>query len=725
MQEQHGAPGVPDPGVDAPDLTDGPPPAEGDGADRAFLRPAAVTGYVLLVFLAGATGLVWLSWVQIPATPWASLQMPALYLLAALLFVGELRPLLIARGDGDTDRVTVSATFAVALVLAGPLCLALAVQALAVAVDDLGRRGRWQRIIFNVGQYLLTLLAARWVFSLASGHAFAAPLTQLSPRDILPALLSAAAYFLVNNGTVAIVVALDSGQSPFAVLREDIRVQGMASSILLGLAPVAAAVADFSLFMLPLLVLPLLGVQHNAWIAARRQHEALHDNLTGLPNRELFRLRAERALARADGSDTKVAVMLLDLDHFKEVNDTLGHHVGDGLLREVASRVIAVVPAEVTVARLGGDEFAVLVPEAATAAEVSSLAESISSRLREPVVADGVRIGVQASIGIAVAPDHAADVETLLKRADIALYRAKTNRGETQLYRAEIDQHTVLRLSLLGDLHTALDNNEFQLVYQPQVLTGSGAVAGIEALMRWQHPTHGLIPPDEFIPLAENTGLIRPMSQRALQEALSTLAMLRDAGHDLEVAVNVSARLLSDLELPRWVEQMLANADVPSSRLTIEVTESTITADPVRAMQVLRDLREIGVRLTVDDFGTGYSSLSYLRRLQPDELKVDKSFVMQMSSDENSAVIVRSTIELAHGLGLSVVAEGVEDQPTYDALAALGCDRIQGFHVARPMSVPALKTWLDAAAVQGPGNRAVWGTPPPPDQLPAQRKVLT
>jgi EAL domain-containing protein (putative c-di-GMP-specific phosphodiesterase class I) len=238
--------------------------------------------------------------------------------------------------------------------------------------------------------------------------------------------------------------------------------------------------------------------------------------------------------------------------------------------------------------------------------------------------------------------------------------------------------------------------------------------------MRWQHPTHGLIPPDEFIPLAENTGLIRPMSQRALEDALSTLAMLRDAGHDLEVAVNVSARLLSDLELPSWVERMLAQASVPASRLTIEVTESTITADPVRAMQVLRDLREIGVRLTVDDFGTGYSSLSYLRRLQPDELKVDKSFVMQMSTDENSAVIVRSTIELAHGLGLSVVAEGVEDQQTYDALDALGCDRIQGFHVARPMSVPALKTWLDAAAVRGRGNRAVWAP-----TLPPERKVLT
>ena len=683
-------------------------------------RPTAVAVYVCTVFGTGFGLLIWLLWVQVPVIAWTSLQMPALYLLAILLFVGELRPLLIARGDGDTDRVTVSATFAVALVLIGPLSLALVAQALAVAVDDLGRRGRWQRITFNMGQYLLTLLAARWVFSLTSGHPFCAVTTELAPGDILPALLAAAAYFLVNNGTVAIVVALDSGQNPLAVLREDVRVQGMSSSILLGLAPVAAVAADFSPFVIPLLVLPLVGVQHNAWIAAQRQHEALHDGLTGLPNRELFRRRAERALAQAEGSDRKVAVMLLDLDHFKEVNDTLGHHVGDGLLREVASRVTAVVPEQVTVARLGGDEFAVLVPDAGGTTSVTALAETITARLREPVVADGVRIGVQASIGIAISPEHASTVETLLKRADIALYRAKTNRGETQVYRAEIDQHTVLRLSLLGDLHTALDNGEFELVFQPQVITRTGRVTGIEALMRWRHPSHGVIPPDVFIPLAENTGLIGAMSQRAMESALSTLATLRAAGHDLEVAVNVSARLLSDLELPRWVAQMLRDAQVPAARLTIEVTESTITADPGRAMQVLRDLREIGVRLTVDDFGTGYSSLSYLRRLQPDELKVDKSFVMQMSGDENSAVIVRSTIELAHGLGLSVVAEGVEDQLTYDALDLLGCDRIQGFHVARPMSLPALKAWLDAASLRPVGSPPPWADP-----VPTPRKVLT
>jgi diguanylate cyclase (GGDEF)-like protein len=233
--------------------------------------------------------------------------------------------------------------------------------------------------------------------------------------------------------------------------------------------------------------------------------------------------------------------MLLDLDHFKEVNDTLGHQVGDGLLREVATRLIAAVPEEITVARLGGDEFAILVPAATGVPAVTALAERVAGRLREPVVAEGVRIGVQASIGIALCPEHANTVQTLLQRADIALYRAKTNRGEIQLYRAEIDQHTVLRLSLLGDLHTAVDNEEFELLYQPQVDTRNGSVVAIEALMRWRHPAHGVISPDVFIPLAENTGVIAAMSRNAMESALATLALLRAGGHDLSMAVNVSA----------------------------------------------------------------------------------------------------------------------------------------------------------------------------------------
>jgi diguanylate cyclase (GGDEF)-like protein len=675
------------------------------------VRAVAVTGYVTL---AGVVGLLILAGTltdQIPEVDWTSRVMLPIYLLAGMLSIGELHPLLIARRDGSTDRVTASSTFALALILCGPLCVALLAQAIAVSIDDLRRRAPL-RALFNVGQYMITLAIARLVFSLTSGTGMLSPITIVQAHQLLPALASGLTFFLVNNGMVAVVVALHTGQSGWSIIREDVRVQGLTSAILLGLAPVAALVAAVSPYMLALLVLPLVGVQRSARLSARRQHDALHDSLTQLPNRELFQRLTERAIslvhagpngAKPDGSGGRVGVILLDLDHFKEVNDTLGHAVGDGLLREVAKRLTAVLPAGMTIARLGGDEFAVLVPNAASIAETQRLAERVSTCLHEPVVAEGLRIAVRASIGIALCPDHATTIETLVQRADIALYRAKGHRGAIEVYRTEIDQHTVMRLSLMGDLQAAVDNEEFLLHFQPQVdgrRGEEGEAVAVEALIRWRHPNHGVIGPDVFIPLAENSGLIGPMSRRAVESALETLALLRKSGHDLSMAVNISARLLSDLDLPRWINRLLLATSVPPSRLTIEVTESTITADPQRAMQVLQDLREIGVRLSVDDFGTGYSSLSYLRRLQPDELKVDKSFVMQMNTDENSAVIVRSTVELGHGLGLSVVAEGVEDQATYDALTELGCDRLQGFHIARPMSEVALKSWLDARQVR-------------------------
>lgn len=659
--------------------------------------PLSVVAYARIIAIVGLITAVVVVATESGEVTWWSREMVSSYVLAALLFAGEMRPLHVVRRDGETDRITVSATFAVALVLVGPLSLALFAQGAAVIVDDVLRRRSLLKAGFNVGQYAITLTVGRLAFCAASGVPWTSAPTPLSADNLAPALLAAVLYFLVNNLLVAGVEAREDGRDTVSILRSDVSVQALPSSILLGLAPVAAAAAGVSAWILPLLVLPLVGIQHSAWIAERRKHEALHDDLTGLPNRALFHMLARRAVARGNETGARVGIMLLDLDHFKEVNDTLGHHVGDGLLRQVAGRLTTGVPDGVVVARLGGDEFAVLQPNAQSVGQVIRLAETLASRLREPVLASGVRVSVQASVGIAVRPDHADTVETLLQRADIALYRAKDERGKVQVYRTEIDQHTIRRLSLLGDLHAAVENDEFELEYQPQVDAPSGKVVAVEALMRWRHPAHGMLSPDVFIPLAENTGAIAAMSRAAMGKALTTVALLRQHGHDVSVAVNLSARLLSDLVLPTWVEQMLQNTGVPPSCLTIEVTESTITADPRRAMHVLQRLRAIGVRLSVDDFGIGYSSLAYLRRLRPDELKVDKSFVMTMREDENSAVIVRSTIDLAHGLGLSVVAEGVEDQWTYDALDTLGADRIQGFHVARPMPPRALTDWLDDA----------------------------
>jgi diguanylate cyclase (GGDEF)-like protein len=656
-----------------------------------------VRSYVLAVAILGVGVLVTACVVQLPTVDWSWQHSGAGYVLAVLLFAGELRRMLVVRRDGDSERLTVSSTFAVALVMTGPLCLALLAQVTASALDDVRQRRGALRTAFNVGQYVLTLGAVHVGFMIPQFGPLLRTDHGIGTVALAPAVVGAAAYFVVNNLLVGIVFALVSGQSLVEVLREDFRVQGLDSAIMLGLAPVAAVTISHSLAFAPFVVLPLLGVQRNARIAARRQHESLHDDLTGLPNRSLFQLRAGRSLEDAATSNGSVAVLLVDLDHFKDVNDTLGHHVGDGLLREVANRLSAALP-DLTIARLGGDEFAVLVPEASDRADVLALAERAMARLREPLVAEGIRLGVHASIGFAIFPEDAQDLHTLVQRADVALYRAKENRNNVQSYRPDVDPHSVHRLSLHGDLQAAVDGPDLGMVFQPQVDARTGELVGVEALMRWNHPVHGPIPPELFIPLAESSGLIAPMTRRAVKWSLAAVSALQEQQPHLTIAINLSARLLADLDVPHWLAQSLAEAALAPEHLTIEVTESTISADPHRAMLVLARLREMGVRLAIDDFGTGYSSLSYLTRLQPDEIKIDKSFVQQMRTDTNSAVIVRSTIDLAHALGLTTVGEGVEDQHTYDALTALGCDRMQGHFIARPMPAATLHTWCASAS---------------------------
>jgi diguanylate cyclase (GGDEF)-like protein len=670
----------------------GPPSSTADPATTPAVRLYAGT-----VALTGAVLLAGVCLVQLPRIPWTSPDLRASYLLTALLFVGELRRMRVVRRDGDTDRLTVSATFAVALVLTGPLLLALLAQLVATAVDDVRRRRPPLVVVFNAGQYVLTLTAVKAVYWLGAGGG----ILDLHPahRDValVPAVLAAATYFLLNLVIVGVVLSLVTGERLHEVLREDLRVQGLDSSILLGLAPITALLTTIEPLLVLLIVLPLLGVQRNAHIAAQRQHESLHDSLTGLPNRTLFTIKAEQALQSAVGGDGRFALMLVDLDHFKEVNDTLGHHIGDELLCQVARRMVAALPDGVTVARLGGDEFAIVVPGADSVGRATALAEGVMRRLQEPLTSEGIQLSVHASIGVALYPDHGNSVHILLKRADIAMYRAKTNRGQVQSYRHDLDTHSVERLSLYGDLHTAAERNELEMVFQPQVMAMTGELAGFEALMRWNHPVHGAVSPEVFIPMAESSGLMTELTRLSLESSLAVFAAIGAAGHPTAattMAINLSPRLLADPELPHWLAAALEGAGVDPVQLTVEVTESSIAADPTRAMSVLARLRDQGTRIAIDDFGTGYSSLSYLAELHPDEIKIDKSFVRTMRSNPMSAVIVRSTIDLAHGLDLQVIAEGVEDQATYDALAGLGCDRMQGYHIARPMSSRALSAWL-------------------------------
>jgi diguanylate cyclase (GGDEF)-like protein len=426
---------------------------------------------------------------------------------------------------------------------------------------------------------------------------------------------------------------------------------------------------------------------------SRRQ--AHTDDLTGLGNRRLLHAEMNAAL-KPGGKPPKLALLVIDLDRFKEINDAFGHEIGDQLLRLVGPRLErTLVPGDVLV-RLGADEFAVLVREADVhrAAEVATRLLAV---LETPFTLEGVALHIDASIGIAVYPDHAADGAGLLQRADIAMYQAKEARTGWHLYDAEPTEYGRGRLQLIEDLRAALTTDQLVLHYQPKVDASSRQVVGVEALVRWQHPTQGLLYPDTFLPVAEQTRLMRSLASVVLQMALEQAAVWRNAGRDLSVAVNLSVANLLDAHLPLEVARLLTSFHLPPSALELEITESTLMIDPVRSKEVLEALRGLGVRLAVDDYGTGYSSLAYLRELAVDELKLDKSFVIPMLENPDAAAIVRSTVDLAHALGLRMVAEGVESEQHLEELARLGCDVAQGYHISRPVPAAQLDEWLRTA----------------------------
>ncbi len=438
------------------------------------------------------------------------------------------------------------------------------------------------------------------------------------------------------------------------------------------------------------------------------EHQALHDSLTGLPNRTLLHDRLRQALLAARRDGRGVALLVMDLDRFKEVNDTFGHHCGDLLLRQVGTRIQETVRSPDTVARLGGDEFAILLSGTDAAGAVHTALRLLRA-LERPFLLEGQSFDVGASIGIALSPEHGDDGGTLLRRADVAMYLAKRNNSGYAMYALDQDDHSPDRLALVGDLRRAIERGELVLHYQPKVDCRTQKIVWVEALVRWQHPQRGELRPDEFIPLAEQTGLIRPLSLWVLDAALRQCRAWRDAGLQLPVAVNLSMRNLHDWELPNQIARLLQARGVPPSLLKVEITESSLMADPVRAMHILARLKAMDVQVAIDDFGTGYSSLAYLKDLPVSEIKIDKSFVRQMVTDRNDAAIVRSTIGLSHELGLKVVAEGVEDQATWDLLASLGCDLVQGFYVSRPLAAADFIRWLNQSA-WSPG-RAVAALP--------------
>ena len=568
--------------------------------------------------------------------------------------------------------------------------------------------------LWNHAQIALSVIAESLIFhglvSLDSDWYVVAPVV----------LVAAVVGYAVNALLVAWYHKLQTQEKFIPILREmHVGVFGEFLLSYMGLALfsvfMATSFVDIGPWSLVVFVAPLAFARqmftrtyslHQATqeIAARereKEYQAHHDSLTDLPNRVLFLRELEDAIERASEDEGILAVMVIDLDGFKEVNDTLGHFYGDLLLREIGPRLSTALRDEDVMARLGGDEFGIVLPSLPEADVAVSIARRLLEEFERPVTVDGVALDISGSIGIALFPTDSRDVDTLLRRADVAMYGAKEAGSGFELYEPSLDRYSPGRLTLVGQVRPAIENREFLLDYQPQIRVADGTVAGVEALVRWQHPERGLVMPDEFIPLVERTVLLRPLTAFVLNQALHQTREWRDQGIHIQTAVNLSARNLADLELPDQVNALLNAWGLPPSALALEITESFVMSDSPRTSTILNRLREVGVQLSVDDFGTGYSSLSYLSRLPINEIKVDRSFVGRMLTSPNDATIVRATVDLGRNLGLRVVAEGVEDAATLDELTRLRCDVAQGYFLSSPMSADDTTRWLLARTPNG------------------------
>jgi diguanylate cyclase (GGDEF)-like protein len=641
--------------------------------------------YVTAVILVG--GLCAAALVYVDAGDLHLVLTPEVALFAICALIGDFVPLKVFT-RGAEGEITTSTCFAVAAMLAaGPLAALIALAITNLIADGMRRKSP-KKIAFNIGQYAITVAASGAVLQLTTGlPRIAEP--HLLPTDLFGVLLAALAFFVANTALVATVIALAQRTSVFKYLAQDLFFQAATAGLLLGLAPVVVLAADFALPAIALLFLPLFAVHRGGSQAIAKEHQALHDALTGLPNRELFRDRIDQAIRTSRRVGEAPVVMIMDLDHFKEINDTLGHHYGDLLLEEVARRLQAGLRESDTVARLGGDEFGVLLPRVASGQDASAVAQQLLMHLREPFVLEGMRLEIDASVGIAMYPTHGEDVETLNQRADIAMYSAKQAGRGYAIFEPELDRHSPRRLALAGGLRSAINQGEIKLYYQPKAELRTGQIVGVEALARWDHPEFGIVGPSEFVPIAEQTGLITPLTSHVLDVALRQIREWNDSGLDLSIAVNLSARSFLDTQLAVEIPRLLARWDVDADKLELEITESMLMTDPARAEATLTRLSQIGLTLSIDDFGTGYSSLANLKRLPVDVIKIDKSFVMEMAVDASDAAIVRSTIDLAHNLGLRVVAEGVESEDAWRHLEALGCDYAQGYYLSRPLPADA------------------------------------
>jgi diguanylate cyclase (GGDEF)-like protein len=678
-------------------------------APRRSLRAQAadpVYRYAYSVILAGTAAVA----VAALHGAFGSLAHPTLGLFAilAMAFGADLVALRLP-GQVDDMRFSASNLAAYTALLMFGTGAAVVVFAGTGAVNDaLVRRLAPIKTAFNAAQYAISMLVTGWVLHLDGGF----PAADGSRTVVLahvPALIASGAALLVTNNALSMRV---SAMAMGVRFRDHLR-NGLPAVLvdgaLVAFTPIVVIVADAGVGLLPLLGLPFAALFWSGRQADRRRHDAQHDALTGLPNRTMFRARLHQELERTRHAGGRVDVLLLDLDGFKEINDTLGHGHGDEVLRLVAARLKGLVRPTDVVARLGGDEFGAVILGLEGETQLHGLAERLRSALDEPVVLGDLHVRAGASIGMACWPEHGGDAETLLRHADVAMYAAKGDRSGCELYDRDRDPYSPERLELLGELRNGIRRGEIVLHYQPKLCLRSGRVKGVEALARWQHPQRGLLGPGAFIELAEQSDLMGALTNRVLRDALAQAAAWETIGLDLSVAVNLSPDTLLDEALPAAVERALADRSLSPDRLQLEITESSLMRDAQRAAKVLEGLRAAGVRVSIDDFGTGYSSLAWLKRLPVHEIKIDRSFVSELAPGSSDAAIVESTVRLGQTLGMTVVAEGVETQAALDLLRGFGCDVAQGYLVSRPQPADEVTAWLLAereAAGAAPRLRA-------------------
>jgi diguanylate cyclase (GGDEF)-like protein len=619
-------------------------------------------------------------------------------MVVAVVVLSELRPVVMTRLVGNP--VSISLAFVFAALYVWGLAPALVLMASSVIMSELLQRKPLWKLMFNVGQYTISVTAA-WLVLLAAG-AEAGPLTPLAGLTVsdLPwLLLSWAVYHVVNLALVA-GTAQAAGETWWGSFSDEFWFYTVAGLAVLALSPIIAVVllsSNNAWALLPLLLMPLLAVQRAAEMSRENEHQALHDPLTGLPNRALLTDRIEQALARGLRSEGHVTVLFLDVDLFKVVNDSLGHAAGDRLLIEMATRLGQILRPGDTLARFGGDEF-VIVCDDIPKDEVSGLAARVAEALVDPFEFEGRAATVTASIGIAVA-DDATDAETLLRDSDAAMYRAKAaGRNQSVVFDQGMHDQAAARLEAELGLRRALENGELQVHYQPVVNIGTQRTVGFEALVRWDHPTLGVLPPDRFISVAEETGLIVPLGALVLEEALRQTSLWRTTApgsQDLWIAVNLSARQLSAPNFAQMLTVALSDVDIPPSAVRLEITESVVMDETGSKIEVLNVIRLLGVALAIDDFGTGYSSLSYLKSLPVSTIKIDRSFVEALDgSDGPATALVDAILSMARALDLEVIAEGVETADQLATLRQLGAELAQGYIWSPPLEAAQVPEWL-------------------------------